>query len=63
MTLEQIVTLKNGNPVATSMELSKDLMDKYVFQGPNLKPWQATLRLSAQISIASASQDPRALPG
>src|SRR6266536_3975657 len=31
--------------------------------GPNLKPWQATLRLSAQISMASASQDPRALPG
>src|SRR5947208_3305341 len=41
-TLDQIVTLENGTPVATSIELSKDLMDKYVFHGPNLKPWQAT---------------------
>jgi cyclase len=47
-TLEQIVTLKNGNPVATSIELASDLMDKYVFHGPNLKPWQAT-RFATQV--------------
>jgi len=47
-TLEQIVTLKNGNPVATALELSKDLMDKYVFPGPNLKLWQST-RFATQV--------------
>jgi glyoxylase-like metal-dependent hydrolase (beta-lactamase superfamily II) len=41
-TLDQVVTLKDGAPVATSISLSKDLMEKYVFHGDNLQPWQAT---------------------
>ena len=40
--------LKNGAPVTTSIEFPKDLMDKYVFHGQNLKPWQAT-RFATQV--------------
>jgi hypothetical protein len=47
-TLDQIVTLKNGNPVSTSVQLSRSLMDKYVFHGPDLKAWQAT-RFATQV--------------
>jgi len=47
-TLDQIVTLKNGNPVSTSLQLSPDLMDKYVFHGPDLKLWQST-RFATQV--------------
>ena len=39
-TLEQIVTLKNGMPVETSIRLSDASMDRYVYQGEGLQPWQ-----------------------
>jgi glyoxylase-like metal-dependent hydrolase (beta-lactamase superfamily II) len=39
-TLDQLVTMKDGRPVATSIRLSKNIMDVYVYHGPVLKPWQ-----------------------
>jgi len=41
-TLDQLVTMKNGRPVATSVRLSKGIMDVYVFHGTVVKPWQAS---------------------
>jgi cyclase len=47
-TLEQIVTMKDGKPVATSIELSAAVADVYIYHGPILKPWQAT-RFATQV--------------
>ena len=39
-TLEQIVTIRNGQPVATSIRLSDASMERYVYHGEGLQPWQ-----------------------
>ena len=39
-TLNQVVTMQNGQPVATTIRLSERMMDVYVFHGPGLQPWQ-----------------------
>jgi cyclase len=41
-TLEQVVTMNNGRPVATTIQLPKSIDDVYVFHGPDLKPWQVS---------------------
>jgi cyclase len=48
-TLDQIVTLKDGRPMATSIRLSPSIMDKFVFHdSPNLKAWQM-MRFPTQV--------------
>jgi glyoxylase-like metal-dependent hydrolase (beta-lactamase superfamily II) len=48
-TLDQIVTTKEGRPMATSIRLSANIMDTYVFHdGPGLKAWQI-MRFPAQV--------------
>lgn len=48
-TLDQIVTLKDGRPMATSIQLPKSLMDVYVFpNAPGLKAWQV-MRFPTQV--------------
>jgi glyoxylase-like metal-dependent hydrolase (beta-lactamase superfamily II) len=47
-TLDQLVTMENGRPVATSIRLSERMMDVYVNHGPGLKPWQV-MRLPTQV--------------
>jgi len=39
-TLDQIVTMKNGMPIATSIRLSDFSMEHYVYHGEGLQPWQ-----------------------
>jgi cyclase len=39
-TLEQLVTVKDGRPVSTSIQLSKRIMEAYVYYGPDPMPWQ-----------------------
>jgi cyclase len=41
-TLDQIVTMQDGRPVATTIELPKEIRDVYVHRGPGLKPWQVS---------------------
>jgi glyoxylase-like metal-dependent hydrolase (beta-lactamase superfamily II) len=41
-TLDQVVTMQAGRPVATTIRLPRDLDDVYVFHGPDLKPWQVS---------------------
>ena len=41
-TLDQVVTMNNGRPVATTIQLPKSLDEVYVFHGPDLKPWQVS---------------------
>jgi glyoxylase-like metal-dependent hydrolase (beta-lactamase superfamily II) len=41
-TLDQVVTLRDGRPVATTIRLPQRLDDVYVFHGPDLKPWQVS---------------------
>lgn len=47
--LDQIVTLKDGRPVATTIRLSNSMMDKYVFpEAPGRKEWQI-MRFPTQV--------------
>jgi glyoxylase-like metal-dependent hydrolase (beta-lactamase superfamily II) len=41
-TLEQVVTIKDGRPVASTIRLPADLDAAYVYHGPDLKPWQVS---------------------
>jgi cyclase len=48
-TLDQIVTMKDGHPMATSIRLPKNIMDKYVYPDkPDLKTWQI-MRFPTQV--------------
>jgi cyclase len=48
-TLDQIVTMKDGRPMATSLRLPKSIMDVYVFPDrPDLKAWQV-MRFPTQV--------------
>ena len=48
-TLDQIVTLKDGRPMATSIRLSPSIMDYYVFHDtPGMKVWQV-MRFPTQV--------------
>jgi cyclase len=38
-TLDQVVTMKDGRPVATTIQLPRELDEVYVFHGPG-QPWQ-----------------------
>jgi cyclase len=41
--LDQLVTIKNGRPVATALQLPRKLMDHFVFKpSPELAPWAAS---------------------
>jgi glyoxylase-like metal-dependent hydrolase (beta-lactamase superfamily II) len=50
-TLDHVVTMEAGRPVATTIRLPKDLDDVYVFHGPGLKPWQVS-RFPTQVMAA-----------
>jgi glyoxylase-like metal-dependent hydrolase (beta-lactamase superfamily II) len=41
-TLDEVVTMKDGRPVATTIRLPKHLDDHYVHHGPNLQPWEVS---------------------
>ncbi|MCX7016878.1 MAG: MBL fold metallo-hydrolase [Candidatus Sumerlaeota bacterium] len=48
-TLDQLVTMRDGRPVATAIQLSPKMMDEYVSHlGPVLKPWQIS-RFPSQV--------------
>jgi len=48
-TLDQIVTMKDGRPMATSIRLSKSMMDTRVYpNSPDLKAWQM-MRFPTQV--------------
>jgi cyclase len=49
-TLDQLVTMKNGQPVATSIRLSGATMDRYVYHGEGLQPWQIS-RFPTQVMV------------
>jgi cyclase len=49
-TLDQIVTMKNGYPVATSIKLSDSSMEHYVYHGEGLQPWQIS-RFPNQVMV------------
>jgi glyoxylase-like metal-dependent hydrolase (beta-lactamase superfamily II) len=49
-TLDQIVTMKNGQPVATTVRLPDATMDRYVYHGEGLQPWQ-TGRFPNQVMV------------
>jgi glyoxylase-like metal-dependent hydrolase (beta-lactamase superfamily II) len=51
LTLEAVVTMEGGRPVATTIRLSPELDDKYVFHGSDLKPWQVS-RFPMQVMAA-----------
>jgi glyoxylase-like metal-dependent hydrolase (beta-lactamase superfamily II) len=46
--LDELVTMKEGRPVATTIVLPRKLDDRYVFHGPNLQPYQVA-RLPTQV--------------
>jgi len=49
--LEQMVTMKDGRAVATTLTLQQSLMDVYVFKlTPNLAPW-AVSRFPTQVMM------------
>jgi glyoxylase-like metal-dependent hydrolase (beta-lactamase superfamily II) len=41
-TLEQLVTMRNGRPVATTLRLPEEMREKYVHHGPGLRPWEVS---------------------
>jgi glyoxylase-like metal-dependent hydrolase (beta-lactamase superfamily II) len=47
-TLDQVVTMQDGRPIATTIQLPRSIDDVYVFHGPGLKPWQVS-RLPTQV--------------
>ena len=50
--LDDLVTLdKTGRPIATTVKLSPELMDYYVYHGPNMPPWQVS-RFPTQVRNA-----------
>jgi len=41
-TLDQLVTMKEGRPFATALQLPRPMMEDYVPHGPELRPWQVS---------------------